>query len=94
MSITTLNAKQWNNIVNTYFTGYCMSNQTQVKRRAYRNLYLANQDYLKNLHLKIPQNPSNEIIRLRQYNQWYLNYYNKYVPLNKGINIIPCRPNQ
>ena len=94
MPIQKLTQKQWENIVNTYFTGYCMSNQTQVQRRAYRNLYLANQDYLKNLHLNISQYPNNDIIRLRQYNQWYINYYNKYVPLNKGLNIIPCRPNQ
>lgn len=94
MPIQQLNQKQWEKIINTYFSGYCMSAQTQIKRRAYRNLYLANQDYLRNLHLTTPQYPNNEINRLIQLNNWYLNYYNKYVPLNKGINIIPCKPNQ
>ena len=88
----TLNKREWNSIVNTYFNGYCMSLQNQIKRRSYRALYLANQEYLKNNRLKINQYPNTTFIQLQQYNKWYLNYYHKNIPLSKGNNIIPWTP--
>jgi len=77
--INRINKEQWLKIINNYFTNYNDNEQTRIKRRNYRALYLSNNDYL--MKNNIGNNTlgySNTYKNIQMYNQWYLNYYNKY----------------
>ena len=86
-----LTAKQWNNIVNTYFTGYYMTNLSRDKRKNYRALYLSNIETLKTINPKFGYD--HKVQKMIQYNRWYVQFYNKNVPLSKNNNIIPRKSN-
>lgn len=78
-----ISKKEWQNIINTYYTGYYMNESDRIKRRNYRALYLSNIDYLKqNKYL-------NNFKKIQDYNKWYIQYYNINVPLSKNNNKLP-----
>ena len=78
-----ISKKEWQNIINTYYTGYYMNEFDRIKRRNYRALYLSNIDYLKqNKYL-------NNFKKIQDYNKWYIRYYNINVPLSKNNNKLP-----
>lgn len=84
MDNRTITKKKWLNIINTYYTGYYMTESERIKRRNYRALYLSNNDYLE----------SNNFLRkdvtkrIMSYNEWYINYYNKNIILSENNNIL------
>lgn len=71
---------EWNYIINNYFTGYYAQQQSLIKRKSQRALYLANQEYLRSYgHNK----------QASTYNNWYLPQYKIGVVRSKGSNILP-----
>ena len=86
-----LTAEQWNNIVNTYFTGYYMTNLSRDKRKNYRALYLSNIQTLKTIKPKFGYDKM--VQKMIQYNKWYVQFYNKNVPLSRNNNLIPRKSN-
>ena len=66
-----ISKEKWHNIISNYFTNYYDNEQTKIRRRNQRALYLSNNDYLINKHLNIfTQN------KINLYNKWYIHNYN------------------
>ena len=76
-----MNEKEWNQIVNNYYNGYCTSLQTLILRRKQRELYLTNQSYNKTWYVDY---------RTLAWQKWYLQKYRSGVINSKNNNRIPC----
>ena len=66
-----ISKEKWHNIISNYFTNYYDNEQTRIRRRNQRALYLSNNDYLINKHLNVSTKN-----KINLYNNWYLNNYN------------------